>query len=134
MIDTGEGRVSGVASLDLRALSSIRSGGWKRRPPDAGATAKQLPVVTVVYRGPIASLGAIEPQIDSAALEQELSARKIERDMEELERLRRMDEQRRINEAERLRKQFDQMPPVPRPPPGVPVAPSAPKTGPATPG
>ena len=134
VIDTGEGRVSGVASLDLRALSFDSQWRLEGKTAEAGATAKQLPVVTVVYRGPIASLGAIEPRIDSAALEQELSTRKIERDMEELERLRRMDEQRRLNEAERLRKQFDQTPPVPRPPPGVPVAPSGPKSGPATPG
>jgi hypothetical protein len=134
VIDTGEGRVSGAASLDLRALSFDSQWRLESKVLDAGGAGKQLPGVTVVYRGPIASLGAMEPRIDSAALEQELSARKIERDMEELDRLRRMDEQRRLNEAERLRKQFDPAPPVPRPPPGVPVAPSVPKAGPAAPG
>jgi hypothetical protein len=129
VIDTDEGQVSGAASLDLRALSFDSQWRVDGKVAEAGPAGKQLPGVTVVYRGPIASLGAIEPRIVSAALEQELSARKIERDMEELDRLRKMDEQRRLDEAERLRKQFDQAPPVPRPPAGVPVAPSAPKTG-----
>jgi hypothetical protein len=54
----------------------------------------------------------------------------------ELERLRRLDEQRRQTEAERLRKQFDQTPPVQRPqlPSNLPVAPTSREPSPASPG
>jgi hypothetical protein len=123
-IDTSEGKVSGTASLDLRALTFDSQWRLESKLADADTAVKPLPGVSVIYRGPIASLGAIEPRIDSGALEQELSARKIERDMEELDRLRKMDEQRRLNEADRLRKQFEVSPPIPRPPPGLPIAPS----------
>ena len=68
-----------------------------------------------MYRGPVAALAALEPRIDSDALERELAVRKMERDVEELERLRRLDEPRRRSEAERQRQQFEQ-PPVPVPP------------------
>ena len=88
----------------------VAAGGQALTPP--GGAGKPLPPVTVYYRGPLASLGTIEPRIDTTALEQELSARKIEQDVEELERLRRLDEQRRLIEAERLRKQFEQTPPA----------------------
>lgn len=120
-IDTNDGRATGIASLDLKALTFDSQWRLEARPPGSG---KALPAVTVVYRGPVASLGTIEPRIDSGTLEQELSTRKIERDVEELERLRKLDEQRRLMEAERLRQQFEQPPPGQRPPPGVPIAPS----------
>ena len=114
-IDTADGRTSGIASLDLKALTFESQWRLEAKPVGTGAVGKQLPPVTVVYRGPVAALGSLEPRIDSAALEQELSARKIERDVEELERLRRLDEQRRLMESERLRKQFE-LPPVQRMP------------------
>jgi hypothetical protein len=135
-IDTREGRATGVASLDLRTLTFDSQWRLEAKAGVSGTAGKQLPAVIVVYSGPVAALGATEPRIDSAALEQELSARKIERDVEELERLRRLDEQRRQLESERLRKQFDQAPPVQRPslPSSVPIAPSSREPRPAAPG
>jgi AsmA family/AsmA-like C-terminal region len=131
-IDTAEGRVSGTASLDLTALTFDSQWRLEAKPVGPPSTAgKQLPAVSVFYRGPVAALGTIEPRIDSSVLEQELSTRKIERDVEELERLRRLDEQRRLQEAERLRKQFETTPPVQPPPSGAPIAPTA---RPASPG
>ena len=135
-IDTREGRATGIASLDLKSLTFDSQWRLEAKAGISGAGGKQLPAVTVVYGGPVASLGMIEPRIDSSALEQELSTRKIERDVEELERLRRLDEQRRQMEAERLRKSFDQTPPVQRPalPPSGPIAPSSRESRPAAPG
>lgn len=135
-IDTREGRTSGVVSLDLKTLTFDSQWRLEAKAGAAGAGGKQLPPISVVYSGPVASLGEIEPRIDSSALEQELSTRKIERDVEELERLRRLDEQRRLMEAERLRKQFDQGPPTQRPPlpSSVPVAPTSRENRPAAPG
>ena len=98
-IDTREGRATGIASLDLKALTFNSQWRLEAKAGVSGAAGKQLPAVIVVYSGPVAALGATEPRIDSAALEQELSARKIERDVEELERLRRLDEQRRQTEV-----------------------------------
>jgi hypothetical protein len=134
VIDTGEGRASGAAGLDLKTL--MLDSQWRLESSAPKAGTKPLPVVTVEYHGPLAALGTLEPRIGSAALEQELSARRIEREVEELERLRRLDEQRRLLESERLRRQFDQTPPVQRPPlpPGVPVAPSGREPRPAAPG
>jgi len=127
-IDTAEGRVQGAASLDLRALNLDSE--WRLdQKPAAGPTDKPaLPTVTVTYRGPIGSLGTLEPRISSEALERELSVRRMERDVEELERLRKLDEARRREEAERQRRQFEQTP-VP-----VPVAPAVPEPRRPTPG
>jgi AsmA family len=135
-VDTREGRTNGVASLDLRSLAFDSQWRLEAKSGISGAGGKPLPAVTVVYSGPVAALGTIEPRIDSTALEQELSARKIEREVEELERLRRLDEQRRQMESERLRKQFEQQPPVQNPslPSSVPVAPSSREIRPAAPG
>jgi uncharacterized protein involved in outer membrane biogenesis len=133
-IDTADGRADGTARLDLKALAFDSQ--WRLEARPAGANSKPLPAVTVSYRGPLASLGALEPQIDAANLEQELSARRIAQDMEELERLRKLEDQRRLDETERLRKQFEKVPAIPRPlpAPGVPVAPSSRDTRPANPG
>jgi hypothetical protein len=136
-VDTTEGRTTGIASLDLRALTFDSQWRLEAKSGTAGSVAgKQLPPVVITYRGPVTALGAVDPRIDSAALEQELSARKIERDVEELERLRRLDEQRRQTETERLRKQFEEQPPIQRPvsPPGVPIGPSSREARPASPG
>jgi uncharacterized protein involved in outer membrane biogenesis len=125
IIETDEGQAGGTASLDLGSLNFRSLWRLEAKAPGAGAAAGKLPPVAVQYDAPIAALGAHAPRIDSAALEQELSARRIERDVEELERLRKLDEQRRLMESERMRRQFDQTPPVQRPPlPGVPIAPS----------
>jgi hypothetical protein len=134
VIETDEGRASGVATLDLGSLSFRSPWRLDAKSTSPGPGAKSLPGVTVEYGGPIASLGKLAPRIDSAALEQELSARRIERDVEELERLRRLDEQRRQIEAERLRKQFDPTPPVQRPPLPIPITPSGRDQRPASPG
>jgi hypothetical protein len=136
VIETGDGRASGSASLDLMSLDFHSQWRLEARAVAAGSSARRLPVVAVEYAGPVSSLGTLTPRIDSAALEQEISARKIERDVEELERLRKLDEQRRAMETERLRHQFEQTPPVQRPllPPGVPVAPSGREARPAAPG
>ena len=135
-VDTREGRATGIASLDLRALTFDSLWRLEAKAGISGAEGKQLPPVTVVYSGPAASLGTTEPRIDSSALEQELSARKIERDVEELERLRRLDEQRRQSESERLRRQFEQPPPPQRglPPSVVPLPPPTRDQRPASPG
>ena len=123
-IDTPEGRARGTASLDLRTLHFESEWRLEQKPTDKPA----LPAVIVVYRGPVGSLGRLEPRIASEALERELAVRRMERDVEELERLRKLDEQRRREEAERQRRQFEQTP-VP-----VPVAPAPPQQRPAAPG
>lgn len=127
-IVTAEGRAQGGASLDLRTLDFDSEWRLDQRPVAGPAAKPALPTVTVTYRGPIASLGGLEPRIGSEALERELSVRRMERDVEELERLRKLDETRRREEAERQRRQFEQTP-MP-----VPVAPAAPQPRPATPG
>src|SRR5262249_35053677 len=76
VVDTTEGRVSATARLDLKGLTLDSQ--WRVEARPAGSDGKPLPVVTVSYRGPIASLGALEPQIDAAILEQELATRRIE--------------------------------------------------------
>jgi uncharacterized protein involved in outer membrane biogenesis len=114
VIETGEGRASGTAKLDLKTLKFDSQWRLEGRMPTGDAAAKPLPAAVVSYRAPLASLGAAELQIDTAVLEQELAARKIERDMEELERL------RKLNEV--------------RPPPVPPAAPAqAPPPAPGTP-
>ncbi len=134
VIDTDAGRTDGTVRLDLNGLTLDSQ--WRLEARPAGADGKPLPQVTVSYRGALASLGALEPQIDATALEQELAARRIGQDMEELERLRKLEEQRRLDEAERLRKQFEKLPPIPHPPPAPagPVAPSNRETQPDKPG
>jgi uncharacterized protein involved in outer membrane biogenesis len=133
VVDTGEGRTSGTARLDLKALTLDSQWRLEAKAPAAGTAVKPLPVVTVLYRGPITALGAIEPQIDAAALEQELSDRKIAHGMEELKRL---EEQRRINDTDGLRKPLEQSPPAQRPPPvpGIPMPPSGREPRPGSPG
>jgi len=127
-IETADGRASGSASLDLKTLGFESDWRLEQRPGAAHAGKQPLPGVTVSYRGPFAALGAIEPRVNSEALERELAVRRMERDVEELERLRRLDEARRREEAERQRRQLEQ---APLPPGPVPVAPAA---RPATPG
>ncbi len=129
VIDTDAGRASGAVRLDLGGLTLDSQ--WRLEAP--GADGKPLPQVNVAYRSALASLGALEPQIDATALEQELAARRIAQDMDELERLRKLEEQRRLDEQERLRKQFEKLPAIPPPTPPGPVAPNR-ETPPAKPG
>jgi hypothetical protein len=119
-INTPDGRARGMTSLDLGTLNFDSEWQLDQKAGDKPA----LPTVTVVYRGPVASLAELEPRIASEALERELSVRRMERDVEELERLRRLDESRRREEAERQRRQFEQTPvPVPVAPAPRPAAP-----------
>lgn len=157
VVETTDGRATGTARINLKALTIESQWRLEARPPDA--VSKPLPAVTVSYRGPIVSLGALDPEIDATALEQELSARRIERDMKELERLRRLEQQRleeqrraeeaerlrkeleraarrRLEEEERLRKELERATPSPPPPPilEVPITPSNRGPQPARPG
>jgi AsmA-like protein len=130
-IDTAEGRADGAASLDLRSLAFESEWHLNQKSPAPGEK-PALPPVTLLYRGPAASLGSMEPRISTDALERELAVRRMERDVEELERLRKLDEARRREEAERQRRQFEQSPePAPAP---VPVAPVEPQPRAAAPG
>ncbi len=132
-IETPEGRAEGSASLDLRSLAFESEWRLNQKPPAPGEK-PPLPPVTLVYRGPAASIGSIEPRISTEALERELAVRRMERDVEELERLRKLDEARRREEAERQRHQLEQTPePAPAPAP-VPVAPVEPQPRAAAPG
>jgi hypothetical protein len=132
VVDTDAGRTSGTVRLDLNGLALDSQ--WRLQA--AGPDSKPLPQVSISYRGALVSLSALDPQIDAAALEQELSARRIAQDMEELDRLRKLEEQRRLDEAERVRKQFEKLPPIPPPllPPTGPVAPNGETPAPAKPG
>jgi len=126
--DTVDGRATGSADLDLKALTLESE--WRLEPkPAAGAPGEKpaLPAITVTYRGPVASVGNLEPRIAADGLERELTVRRMERDVEELERLRKLDERRRREDAERLRRQLEQTPAP------TPVAPAAPQARP-TPG
>jgi hypothetical protein len=127
VIDTAQGRAHGAAGLDLKTLLFESDWRLEHKPAAAPPDKAPLPGVTVTYRGPVASLGSLEPRVNSDALERELAVRRMERDVEELERLRRLDEARRREEAERQRRQLEQ---APLPPPG----PIAPAPRPATPG
>jgi len=127
VIDTPQGRASGVANLDLRSL--ILESDWRLEEVAAkpGGTPAP-PAITLSYRAPVIALGSHEPQIATEALEREIAVRRVERDVEELERLRKLDEIRRREDAERLRRQLEQQPPP------VPVAPAAPQGRSARPG
>jgi uncharacterized protein involved in outer membrane biogenesis len=127
-VETPEGRATGGASVDLRSL--MLESEWRlEQNPAAGPMPDKpvLPPVLITYRGPVASVATIEPNVVTEPLERELGVRKMERDVEELERLRKLDEARRRSEAERLRRQFEPSAPAP-------ALPAAPEARPATPG
>ncbi len=122
-VDTAEGRATFDTMLDLKTLRVDSA--WKiegkaltrAAPSVAGATAAVpgdpaapvpvevkralLPPVSVVYAGRLADLAALEPLIDTDALERELTVRRMERDVDELERLRKLDQLRAKQERER---------------------------------
>ncbi len=106
VLETPEGRATGTTTIDTESL--VFDSEWRIEPkpaPVRGALGKggALPGVSVVYVGPLASLGMVEPKLQADGLERELSVRKIERYVDELERLRRSDEERARQEAERMR-------------------------------
>ena len=125
-VEAREGNVSGTTVVDVGAMTLASD--WKI--VDKSLSGKALPPAVVQYRGALASIGRMEPQIGTEALEREVVVRKMERDVDELERMRRQDEARRQEEArrraaadaERLREQIEraqqQQQPQPQPPPG----------------
>ena len=107
-VDTAEGRAANRTTIDLARL--MIDSEWKleqRLEPWAAAVGGKkpapLPPVTIVFVGPLAALGRLEPSISVEALVRELSVRRMERDVDQLERLRRLDEERGRAEAERQR-------------------------------
>ncbi len=107
VIDTPDGRASNRTTIDLAAL--MIDSEWKieqrvAQLSPASQSAKSLgplPPVTVVFVGPVAALGRLDPVVSVDALVRELAVRRMERDVDELERLRRLDEGRVKAEAER---------------------------------
>ncbi len=106
VLETPDGRATGSTTIDTESM--VFDSEWRIEPKPAPARgglgkAGALPGVSVVYVGPLASLGTVEPKLQTEALERELSVRKIERYVDELERLRHSDEERANVEAERTR-------------------------------
>jgi hypothetical protein len=83
-----ESTVKAEPAQPLRAASPL-PGPVFGPVPRSSAT---LPPVVVVYAGPLAALGRLEPKVSADALERELIVRRMEKDVEELERLRLKDE------------------------------------------
>ena len=105
-LETPEGRTTGSTTIDAETMKFDSE--WRIEPkpaPARGGLGKggALPGVSVVYVGMLANLGAVEPKLQTEALERELSVRKMERYVDELERLRHSDEERARQEEERSR-------------------------------
>jgi uncharacterized protein involved in outer membrane biogenesis len=130
-IENSEGVATGGALLDLSTLAFDSE--W-RLENKLAAGKRRLPAILVSYQGSLAALDQLNRRINADGLERELSVRRMERDVEELERLRKLDEARRRDEAERLRRQLDQVAPAPAPVPAPAPAPPAGPARPATPG
>ena len=119
-IDTREGRATGIASLDLKALTFDSQ--WRlEAKAGSGAGGKALPAVTVVYRGP----GRIAGHDRAAHRLRQPSSRSFPRARSSAtwrswSACAGSTSSAGSMEAERLRKQFEQPPPGQRPPPGVP--------------
>ena len=110
-INEGGGRIFAEAKADLVSLAF--GGEWRVEAslaPPAGTAkpAAALPPVVLIYAGPLAAFGRIEPTLGSEQLEQEIAVRKIERDVDELERLRKLDDERAKEDAERRRQSLNQ--------------------------
>jgi uncharacterized protein involved in outer membrane biogenesis len=106
VLETPDGRATGSTTIDPETMAFDSE--WRIEPkpaPARGGLGKggALPGISIVYVGPLASLGTAEPKLQTEALERELSVRKIERYVDELERLRHSDEERVRQEAERTR-------------------------------
>lgn len=124
-VATQVGTASGTVLLDLGSLALMSD--WKLADTALAPADRALPAIAVQYRGPLAALGRLEPEVSLEALEREVTVRRMERDVDELERLRRLDEARRREDAERIREQLERTPaPVPAPPPPPQAAPPRP--------
>lgn len=108
-VETPDGIATNRTTIDLSSFKIDSE--WKiderfdkpvRTTPVPGARSPTaLPPVTIVFVGPVAALGRLEPVISVEALVRELGVRRMERDVDELERIRRLDEERIKAEAER---------------------------------
>jgi uncharacterized protein involved in outer membrane biogenesis len=108
-VETPEGRATNRTTIDLASLKIDSE--WKieqrvdkavQLPPAPGTrNLGPLPPIVVVFVGPAAALGRLDPVISVDALVRELSVRRMERDVEDLERMREVDEERARVEAER---------------------------------
>lgn len=99
--NTQRGRITGRATVDLDGLRL--DGEWRIEPSSSPqalsiAAKSELPGIAVIYAGPLATIGTLEPRLDIAALEREVAVRKVEREVAELERLRKLDEERAASE------------------------------------
>ena len=102
-IETPETKITNQTTVELAELKIDVE--WKLQPKATTRGSRTpLPGISVIYVGPLQSLGSLEPQLVMDALERELAVRKMERDVEHLERLRREDEARARAEAERQRR------------------------------
>lgn len=99
-VDRPEAQVSNQTTLDLTELKVDSE--WKLQPKASRGSTTPLPGISVIYVGPLRSLGSLEPRVVMDMLERELAVRGMERNVERLERLRREDEARARAEAERL--------------------------------
>ncbi|MEO1205836.1 MAG: AsmA family protein [Pseudomonadota bacterium] len=103
------GTVRGITTMDLMSFSIDSA--WKVVAASRFEGKPDWPVVDVVFVGPLTSLGSIEPQISSGALERELGVQRLERIALRLEELRAEDEARaeearlRAAELERQREE-----------------------------
>ncbi|MDX2158037.1 MAG: AsmA family protein [Hyphomicrobiaceae bacterium] len=142
IVNTPRGRLQGrlAVDLDLQRVDAE----WRIEPrgtpqPAEGPVKPELPGITVIYAGPLATLGSIAPRIDMDALEREVAVRKVEREVAELERLRRQDEERARQEAARLeeerriteQRRLEALGVAPSTASGLPTAPPAAGAGPA---
>jgi hypothetical protein len=128
-LDLQDARLTNDTAVEISSLKMDSE--WRIEPKQsharAGGGKGALPGISVLYVGPLAALGTIEPRINSDSLERELTVRRMERDVEQLERLRREDEARAKLEAERAKslepaqKQVPQVIEAPFPFPGGPA-------------
>lgn len=109
-VETADGRAVNRTTIDLAKLMidsewSLEQAADKAAPAatdgQSARKAPPLPPVTIVFVGPVSSLGRLDPVVSVDALVRELGVRRMERDVAELERLRRLDEERAKAEAER---------------------------------
>lgn len=121
-VDMPAGTASGSASIDLAALTFAAD--WRLSDKLLSGNGRELPSVSVHYRGALGAVGRITPDVATDALEREVSVRKMERDVDELERLRKLDEARRREDSARLREQIERAPPPVQPPPQQVTSPS----------
>ncbi|MEO0729560.1 MAG: hypothetical protein AAFY64_04155, partial [Pseudomonadota bacterium] len=107
-----DGVASNVTTVDLSSLSTESR--WRLAADKAQNETRPLPPVELIYTGPLATVGQIEPVIEVDGLARELVVRRMEKNVAELERLRREDEARveserraRESAAERQREELE---------------------------